>query len=270
MNLEKPAIDRLLAVMGRLRDPENGCPWDLEQSFASIAPYTIEEAYEVADAIEQGDMEHLRDELGDLLLQVVFHAKIAEDAGLFDFHDVAAGIAEKMIRRHPHVFGDQKISGATAQTLNWEAQKSAERAAAAASLGKSAGALEGVSLGLPAMMRAIKLQKRAARVGFDWDDLAPVMAKVVEEFDELKVEIAAEDRDAAAVEDEMGDLLFACVNLARHLGVDPESALRGTNAKFTRRFSAIENALWAEGRSLTDASLDDMEERWIAAKSKET
>ena len=217
MDRNPSAIQRLLAVMAQLRDPQTGCPWDLEQSFASIAPYTIEEAYEVADAIEQGDMQHLRDELGDLLLQVVFHAQIAKDAGLFDFNDVATGIADKMIRRHPHVFGDQKVAGADAQTPNWEAQKAAERDAEAAAAGRVASALDGVSLALPALLRAIKLQKRAARVGFDWPELAPVIAKIEEELTELKTEIAAATVKPEAIEDEMGDLLFACVNLARHL-----------------------------------------------------
>ena len=270
MDRNPSAIQRLLAVMSQLRDPQTGCPWDLEQSFASIAPYTIEEAYEVADAIEQGDMQHLRDELGDLLLQVVFHAQIAKDAGLFDFNDVAAGIADKMIRRHPHVFGDQKVAGADAQTRNWEAQKAAERDAEAAAAGRVASALDGVSLALPALLRAIKLQKRAARVGFDWPELAPVIAKIEEELTELKTEIAAATVKPEAIEDEMGDLLFACVNLARHLGIDPEAALRGTNGKFMRRFRAVEEGLWEKGRPIATATLDEMEALWLAAKQTES
>lgn len=239
-------MDRLLAIMARLRDPERGCPWDLDQSFATIAPYTIEEAYEVADAIERGDMDGLRDELGDLLLQVVFHAQMATDSGLFDFNAVADGISDKMERRHPHVFGD-------ADSQDWEGIKAAERAEKA-----DISALGGVALGLPALLRAEKLQKRAARTGFDWPDPSGARAKVLEELAE--VDSAA---DATMREEEMGDLLFAVVNWARKLGIDPEAALRQANHKFERRFRFMEDTAGAE---FIDLSLDDKEELWVRAK----
>jgi len=261
-------IERLLWVMARLRDPAGGCPWDLEQNFATIAPYTIEEAYEVADAIARGDLDELEAELGDLLLQVVYHAQMAKEAGRFDFDAVAEGIAAKMIRRHPHVFGDAAVEGAVAQSRAWEETKAAEREGKAAARGARHGLLDDVPLALPALLRAQKLQRRAARVGFDWGELGPVIAKVEEELGELRHEIAAaapEERLA----DEIGDLLFAAVNLARHLGVDGEAALRATNAKFERRFGAIERALAAAGRRLEDASLDEMEALWQQAKLKE-
>ncbi|SEM76001.1 nucleoside triphosphate pyrophosphohydrolase [Palleronia pelagia] len=254
-------LPRLRAVMARLRDPERGCPWDLEQDFASIAPYTIEEAYEVADAIQRGAMDDLRGELGDLLFQSVYHAQMAEEAGHFDLDDVIAGITAKMIDRHPHVFGDEsRDKSATQQTADWEAAKARERG--------SAGVLEGVALGLPALTRAEKLQKRAARVGFDWPETDQVAAKIAEEAAEL-----AEARDTLSpdkIADEMGDLLFALANLARHLGVDPESALRGTNDKFTRRFAHIESELAARGSSPAAADLDEMETLWVAAKRAES
>jgi ATP diphosphatase len=263
------AIARLLHVMARLRAPQGGCPWDLEQDFASIAPYTIEEAYEVADAIARGDMADLEDELGDLLLQVVYHARMAEEAGHFDFARVAAGIAEKMIRRHPHVFGEAEVASAAAQTRAWEETKALEREAKAGARGAGRrGLLDDLPLALPALTRAQKLQRRAARVGFDWPALAPVVAKIEEELAELKAELA----DAAPKErlaDEVGDLLFALVNLARHLEVDGEAALRATNAKFERRFRAIEDALRARGRRLEEASLDEMEALWQEAKAAE-
>lgn len=262
-------LARLLAIMARLRDPECGCPWDVAQDFRTIAPYTIEEAYEVADAIEKGDFPHLKDELGDLLFQVVFHARMAQEAGHFDFGDVATGIADKMIRRHPHVFADQAgIDDAEAQTVNWEAQKAAEREKLAESQGLRASALDGVTPGLPALTRAAKLQKRAARVGFDWPDAAHVVADVEGEFDELKAEMDAgspHDR----LEDEMGDLLFTVVNLARHLGVDPESALRSTNAKFERRFRHVEDGLALENRTTREATLEEMDALWRQAKALE-
>jgi ATP diphosphatase len=263
------ALARLLHVMARLRDPQGGCPWDLEQDFATIAPYTIEEAYEVADAIARGDMADLEDELGDLLLQVVYHARMAEEAGHFDFARVAAGIAEKMIRRHPHVFGEAEVASAAAQTRAWEETKALEREAKAGARGAGRrGLLDDLPLALPALTRAQKLQRRAARVGFDWPALAPVVAKIEEELAELKAELA----DAAPKErlaDEVGDLLFALVNLARHLEVDGEAALRATNAKFERRFRAIEDALRARGRRLEEASLDEMEALWQEAKAAE-
>jgi nucleoside triphosphate diphosphatase len=261
-------IERLLFVMARLRDPERGCPWDLEQDFSTIAPYTIEEAYEVADAIARGDLEHLEGELGDLLLQVVYHAQMAKEAGLFDFDDVAATIADKMVRRHPHVFGAATVESAEAQSHAWEATKAREREARAGGRGERHRLLDDVPLGLPALVRAAKLQKRAARVGFDWPQAAQVLDKIEEEIAELRAEL---ERPAAAerLGDEIGDLLFAVVNLARHLGVDGEAALRGSNAKFERRFGAIEDALGSRGRGLEDASLDQMEELWQRAKAAE-
>ena len=257
---------RLIGIMARLRDPEGGCPWDVEQDFRTIAPYTIEEAYEVAAAIEAGDLESLKDELGDLLLQVVFHARMAEETGAFDFADVAEIICDKMVRRHPHVFGAVEVESADAQTLAWEEQKARERAN-----GKGAddSALSGVALALPALMRAEKLQKRAARVGFDWPEAAQVFDKIDEELLELKEEIAT-DAEPDRLEDEIGDLIFAAVNLARHLKVDPEVALRRCNAKFERRFRAIEAALAARGRKPEEESLESLEALWQAAKAEET
>ena len=265
---DQPPIQRLLQVMARLRDPDGGCPWDLEQDFASIAPYTVEEAYEVADAIARGDLAHLKDELGDLLLQVVYHAQMAKEAGLFDFDQVAAAIAAKMIRRHPHVFGTAQVDGARAQTQAWEAAKAAERASKAEVAEGSHGVLDDVPLALPALVRAAKLQRRAARVGFDWPEASQVLDKLEEEIAELRAELkhqANQDR----LTDEIGDLLFAAVNLARHLDLDGEAALRHANAKFERRFRAIEEALRARGRRLEDASLDEMEALWQRAKTAE-
>jgi MazG family protein len=263
-----PDLRRLLDVMARLRDPDGGCPWDLEQSFATIAPYTIEEAYEVAEAAERGDIGALRDELGDLLLQVVFHARMAEEAGHFGFDDVARAIAEKMIRRHPHVFADAKIEGAAARTQAWEEQKAAERRAAAAAEGRPESALDGVGVALPALTRAEKLQKRAARVGFDWAEAAPIFGKIDEEIGELRREIAA-GAAPARLEDELGDLLFSVVNLARHLKLDPEQALRGASRKFERRFRGVEERLAAGGKSPRAAGLDVMEAEWRRVKSEE-
>jgi ATP diphosphatase len=260
-------IAKLRAVMARLRDPQGGCPWDLEQSYATIAPYTIEEAYEVADAIERGDLEDLKDELGDLLLQVVFHAQMADEAGAFDFDAVAETISRKMIRRHPHVFGTVEANAPETVTANWEAIKAAERAAKAGDAPNSA--LDGVARGLPALLRAVKLQKRAARVGFDWGELPPVVAKIEEELDELKQEIAAPAPDVLRMQDELGDLLFAVVNLARHMKIDPEAALRHTNAKFERRFRALEAELTASGADLAEAGLAAMEAAWQRAKAAE-
>jgi nucleoside triphosphate diphosphatase len=251
-------MKRLLDIMARLRDPATGCPWDQAQNFRTIAPYTIEEAYEVAEACEAGDPAALKDELGDLLFQTVFHARMAEEAGLFGFADVAAAIADKMVRRHPHVFGDVKIAGAAAQTLAWEETKAQERAADGA-----ASVLDGVGVALPALTRAEKLQKRAARVGFDWPDAAPVFAKIDEELDELRDEIDA-GANPARLEDEVGDVLFAVVNLARHLRIDPEQALRAASRKFERRFRAIEEAAPLAGRSL-----DELEAEWQRVKAAE-
>jgi nucleoside triphosphate diphosphatase len=265
---DRPAIERLLGVMARLRDPHGGCPWDLEQDFASIAPHTIEEAYEVADAIARNDLGHLKDELGDLLLQVVYHAQMAKEAGLFDFEQVAAAIADKMVRRHPHVFGTAEVASARAQSHAWDAAKAAERADKAEAAGGTHGILDDVPLGLPALLRAAKLQRRAARVGFDWPEAAQVLDKIEEEIAELRAELE-DGASAERLSDEIGDLLFAAVNLGRHLDVDAEAALRQANAKFERRFRAIEQALRARGRRLEDASLDEMEALWQEAKASE-
>ena len=266
-----PPLERLIAIMARLRDPKRGCPWDIEQDFASIAPYTIEEAYEVADAIQHGDMGALRDELGDLLLQVVFHSQMAREADSFDIEDVARAINDKMIKRHPHVFGDASIEGAAAQTQAWEVQKADERRAKAQAECRPASALEGVAVGLPALTRALKLQKRAARVGFDWpakSAVAEIEAKLAEELGEIKSAIAGGERKA--VEDECGDLLFVCVNLLRHLDIDPETALRATNAKFERRFRAVEDRMRAAGMAdLDSAGIDRLEAAWVAVKEEE-
>lgn len=261
-------IDRLIAIMARLRDPKGGCPWDLEQDFTTIAPYTIEEAYEVADAIQRGDMTGLREELGDLLLQVVYHARMAEEAGNFAFDDVATAIADKMVARHPHVFGGAEIDSAAAQTRMWEEFKARERAAKAGASGQAPSVLDDVPLALPALLRAEKLQKRAARVGFDWPEARQVLDKIEEEIREVRAEL---DQGAPAVRigDEIGDLLFALANLARHLKIDPETALRGCNAKFERRFRSIEHELASQGRSPKDASLDEMEALWVEAKRRE-
>ncbi len=255
-------IQELLSVMARLRDPEGGCPWDREQDFTTIAPYTIEEAYEVADAISRNDMADLRDELGDLLFQVVFHARMAEEAGEFSFADVVQAIVEKMLRRHPHVFADEEVADAEAQTRAWEEHKAKERHAK----GQLHSLLDGVTLGLPALSRAQKLQKRAARAGFDWPEVGGVLDKIAEELDEVRAEIAAGDQ--AALQGEIGDLLFACVNLARYAGVDPETALRGTNEKFERRFRYIEEALRRQGKALEQCSLEEMDNLWNEAKGK--
>jgi len=260
--LPQEAMPRLLAIMARLRDPAQGCPWDREQSFASIAPYTIEEAYEVADAIDRGALADLRDELGDLLLQVVFHAQIAGEAGHFTFLDVANSISNKMIKRHPHVFGENRIDSAAAQTKAWEEHKAAERAAAATGRGGVASVLDGVALGLPALLRSEKLQKRAARIGFQWPDPAPALMKIDEELSEIKDEIKS-GSDPERIGDEVGDLLFACVALARALDVDPEAALRAANAKFERRFRRVEQ------RAPNGAPLADLEVFWRQAKIEE-
>jgi len=251
-------------VMRRLRDPAGGCPWDLEQTFASIAPYTIEEAYEVADAIARGDTSDLREELGDLLLQVVYHAQMAREAGSFDFADVAGAIADKMIRRHPHVFGEVQVRTADEQTQAWEVLKARERAAKASG---PASVLDGVAVALPALTRAVKLSRRAARVGFVWPSIEGVLDKLQEEIAELRAELASGDRDRAR--EELGDILFVCANIARDLDVDPEEALRGANAKFTRRFEFIEAALRAEGRSPAQSDLAEMESLWVRAKMAE-
>ncbi|WP_259444882.1 nucleoside triphosphate pyrophosphohydrolase [Neotabrizicola shimadae] len=253
-------MDRLVEIMARLRDPATGCPWDLEQTFSTIAPYTLEEAHEVADAIRRQAWDELPGELGDLLFQVVFHSRMAEDAGLFAFPDVVRAISDKMVSRHPHVFGDEsRDKSADQQTVDWERMKAAERGAARV--------LDGVALGLPALTRAVKLQKRAARVGFDWPSTDEVVAKITEEAAEL-----AEARDRltpAEVEEEFGDLLFVMANLARHLKIDPEAALRGANAKFERRFRRIEDWLAEDGRTPTDSDLAEMDALWNRAKAED-
>jgi ATP diphosphatase len=261
-------IDRLIEVMARLRDPNGGCPWDLEQTFHTIAPHTIEEAYEVADAIESGDMTALKDELGDLLFQVVYYAQVARESGEFDFDAIAGAISDKMIRRHPHVFGDVKVDSADEMVLRWEDQKAVEREAKAANQGRHLSVLDGITGGLPALTRAIKLQKRAARVGFDWAATADILDKIEEEIGELRAELGEADR--ARLQDELGDVLFAVTNLARRLDIDPETALRGTNAKFDRRFRRIEALLADDGRTPDQSNLDEMETLWQRAKREET
>jgi nucleoside triphosphate diphosphatase len=263
----KPSRDiaRLIEIMAALRTPGTGCPWDLEQNFESIAPYTLEEAYEVADAIARGDLDDLKDELGDLLLQVVFHARMAQEQRAFDFADVVETITTKLVRRHPHVFAD--VQGRTAEAVNglWErikAEEKAERGQAAPS-----GALAGVPLGLPALTRAFKLQEKAGRVGFDWNDPRAVLAKIREEADEIEAALGGADKAHTA--EEVGDLLFAVVNLARHLDADPERILRATNLKFERRFSSIEQALAARSKSPKDATLVEMDALWNEAKAAE-
>lgn len=255
-------LRRLLDIMAALRDPASGCPWDREQTFATIAPYTIEEAYEVADAIARGDFAALPDELGDLLFQVVYHARMAEEAGRFAFADVARAIADKMVRRHPHVFGDAASRDAATQTAAWEAQKGAERVARA-----ETGTLAGVPAGLPALARAAKLTARAARVGFDWPDATAVLEKLDEETAELRAELSA--ADPARLADEVGDLLFVLANLARKLNLDPETCLRQANAKFARRFGAMERLAGSAGRMLAEMELAEMEAGWQAVKRTE-
>jgi ATP diphosphatase len=257
-------IARLIEIMAALRTPGSGCPWDLEQDFATIAPYTLEEAYEVADAIARGDLADLREELGDLLLQVVFHARMAEEKDAFDFGDVVQAITEKLVRRHPHVFGDARGLSPEAVKALWERIKGEEKAGKEG--GEPAGALAGVPVVLPALTRALKLQQKAGKVGFDWNDPMAVLAKIREEADEIESAIRAGSADAAA---EVGDLLFAAVNLARHLNADPESVLRATNRKFERRFASIELALATRGKSPSEATLAEMDALWDEAKATE-
>lgn len=268
-------IARLLEIMAALRTPETGCPWDLEQDFSSIAPYTLEEAYEVVDAIERGDLADLRDELGDLLLQVVFHARMAEEQGAFAFPDVVEAITRKLVRRHPHVFGDSKNLAPERVKALWDEikrEEKAKRRQAREQMGlppepHEAGLLGGIPTALPALTRAQKLTAKAAKVGFDWPEPAQVIDKIHEELEEVKE--ASSSGNRAYIEDEIGDLLFSVTNLARHFGIDPETALRRTNAKFERRFGAIEEALKVQGRSLDDASLEEMETLWVQAKLAE-
>jgi nucleoside triphosphate diphosphatase len=259
-------IIRLIEIMAALRAPGTGCPWDLEQNFATIAPYTIEEAYEVADAIARGDLDDLRDELGDLLLQVVFHARMAQEQGAFEFGDVVQAITEKLLRRHPHVFGD--AGGLTPEGVKglWERIKAEERSQKNATAG-SEGALAGVPAALPALTRALKLQAKAGKVGFDWNDPLAVLAKIREEADEIEADLTHGRRAAAAAE--VGDLLFAVVNLARHLDADPEATLRATNRKFEQRFASIERALAERGKTPQEATLEEMDRLWNEAKAAE-
>jgi len=269
---EKNNIQHLLDIMARLRDREHGCPWDVQQTFATIAPYTIEEAYEVADAIDRNDLPDLKDELGDLLLQVVFHARMAEEQGAFAFGDVVAAIIHKMTRRHPHVFADTTVGDAQAQTRAWDAHKRDERAASGAT---DVSALAGIARGLPEWQRAVKLQQRAARVGFDWPGPAPVIEKLHEEIDEVRAEfaaVAAAPEDARArdnLEDEIGDLLFVCANLARHAKVDVGTALRRANRKFERRFRVMEALAAEDGIELSSQSLEVQDKYWDRAKAQE-
>lgn len=260
---QSAGIERLLEIMRALRDPDHGCPWDIEQDFSTIAPYTIEEAYEVADAIARADWPDLEGELGDLLLQTVYHAQMGDEAGLFSFQSVVQKISDKMLARHPHVFGtDSREKSAEQQTADWEAIKATERAGRA-----QAGTLDGVAIGLPGMTRAVKLQNRMARVGFDWDRTESVLDKIAEEAAELVD--ARDSLSADAMEDEFGDLLFVMANLARHLGVDPEAAVRRTNAKVERRFAAIEAALAARGKTPAQSDLAEMDALWNAVKAAE-
>lgn len=261
-------IDRLLDVMARLRHPEGGCPWDLKQDHKSLARYLLEEAYEVVEAIEADDADHTAEELGDVLLQVVFHAQIAAENGSFTFDDVAAREADKMIERHPHVFGAGDAATAEDVLRNWEADKAAKRAAKAAEEKKIQSVLDDVNIALPALPRALKLQQRAARVGFDWKNPEDIIAKVREELDELEAEIRS-GKNSEDTELELGDVLFVMTNLARRLEIDPEGALRRTNAKFDRRFRHIEDRLRARGQNLQDATLEEMETLWLEAKSLE-
>jgi MazG family protein len=257
----REAIDELLAIMARLRDPKDGCPWDVEQTFQTIAPYTIEEAYEVADAIERNDHRQLCDELGDLLLQVVFHAQMAREAGLFEFEDAVRAISDKLRRRHPHVFGMDRIASAQEQTRAWESHKARERGAGQG----GTSVLDDVPIGFPALMRAAKLGKRAASVGFDWPDWRGPRAKIDEELQELD-QAKASDHAPERIAAEIGDLLFAVVNLARHFGVDPEAALKGSNARFSRRFRHLEERVRASGRALEELDLAALDVLWNEAK----
>ncbi len=260
-------IQELLDIMQSLRHPETGCPWDKEQTFKTIAPYTIEEAYEVADAIETGDMDELRNELGDLLLQVVYHAQMASEEKYFDFSDVVACLNKKLIDRHPHVFGSMKINTADEQSKHWESIKTSEREARAGTENQKTGVLEGISLSMPALSRAQKLQTRAAHVGFDWKNIEPVFAKINEEINEIKEVLKAQD-DKAKLEEEIGDLLFVCVNLARHMQIDAEGSLRNANSKFVKRFRYIESKLEEQNKTPEDVTLKEMDHLWDKAKDE--
>ncbi|MFW2437559.1 MAG: nucleoside triphosphate pyrophosphohydrolase [Parvibaculales bacterium] len=265
MDDQQTPIEQLRAVMAALRTPDTGCPWDLKQDFASIAPYTIEEAYEVVDAIARGNMDDLKLELGDLLLQVVFHARMAEEQGLFDFNDVAMAISDKMKYRHPHVFSDTHVADAGQVQDNWEALKAAERAEKAPDSGPQS-LMDDVPTALPGLTRAVKLQKRAAQVGFDWQAAAPILAKLDEEVAEFKAEMNAETIDEQRLTDEFGDILFVMANLARHLKLDPETAIRSTNSKFDRRFRFIEQKALENGEKMDEMSLEALEAYWQESK----
>jgi len=260
---ELPHMQALLDVMARLRDPDNGCAWDIKQTFETISPYTVEEAYEVADAIDRNDMQALREELGDLLLQVVFHSQMAKDQGLFVFEDVAKSITDKMIERHPHVFGDTVFSSIEEQKTHWESLKQSEREQKSSD---AVSAIDGVAVALPALTRAEKIQKRAARVGFDWPDLKPVIDKLDEELEEFRC--AQVSGDEAAIEDEIGDLLFTVTNIARHLKMDPEQALKRSTAKFEKRFKEVERLLQKDDLQMADQSIDKLDEYWLQAKTQ--
>lgn len=262
-------INQLLEIMKSLRNPDSGCPWDIEQNFSTIAPYTIEEAYEVVDAIARDDTEGLCLELGDLLFQVVYHSQLADEKNLFNFKDVIEKINKKLIRRHPHVFGESKITDAKAQSIVWEAIKRQERLDKHANSGESEGVLDGINQAMPGLSRAQKLQNRAATVGFDWDNTQAVLDKIKEEFREVEEEINSDIQNVEKIEDEIGDLLFACVNLARHFKIDSEFAVRKTNRKFEKRFSYIERSLKEQGIDLNDATLGVMDQLWDEAKIKE-
>ncbi|MGB0722261.1 MAG: nucleoside triphosphate pyrophosphohydrolase [Gammaproteobacteria bacterium] len=265
--IDDAPMQRLVDIMAALRDPRNGCPWDLEQDFRSIAGYTIEETYEVVEAIEREHWDDLRDELGDLLFHIVFYARMAEEAGLWRFPDVVEAVAEKLVRRHPHVFADAEVADAEEQTRAWERHKAVERLERADREGRAPSALDGIGA-LPGLLKAGKLQRRAARVGFDWSEIAPVADKVEEELNEVREELGriGEARSHAALEHELGDLLFACVNLCRHADVDPETALRGANGRFERRFRHLEDAIISSGASLEETPQAEMERLWEAAK----
>ncbi len=261
-------MQRLLEVMVSLRDPDHGCPWDKQQSFATILPYTLEEVYEVAEAIDQKDMTALREELGDLLFQIVFYAQMAKEAGEFDFDDIAAEISEKLVQRHPHVFADADIGSAEAQTHAWEKHKERERHSKAAAQQRAASVLDNVPVALPGLMRAMKLQRRAARVGFDWPDIEPVLDKIEEELAEVR-EVLVEGGDQERMQHEVGDLIFACVNLGRHAGIDPEVAMRGVNARFESRFRRVESLAAEQNQTLSEMPLEEMDKLWDQAKAEE-
>lgn len=262
-------MNQLLEIMNSLRNPDSGCPWDIEQNFSTIAPYTVEEAYEVADAIARDDMDELCSELGDLLFQVVYHSQMADEQGFFNFREVAENINEKLIRRHPHVFGDSEVADAATQSIAWEAIKTQERLAKKGKAGQVQGLLNGINQAMPALARAQKLQSRAATVGFDWNETQTVLDKIKEELTEVEEEINSETQNAEKIEDEIGDLLFTCVNLARHFHIDSESAVRKTNRKFERRFAYIEDSLREQGTDMRDATLEIMDKLWDEAKNNE-